>query len=81
MQVTKPKLHPMARAGLMEIQAAGVDITPDIVLWVQDAAEKIRKTPLRPVADLVDWPAMAGVLCSTRYPLGPWRGSWACRNA
>lgn len=60
MHVTKPKLHPMARAGLVEIQSAGVEITPDIVLWVQDSAERIRKTPLRPAVDLVDWPAMAG---------------------
>jgi len=74
MQVPKPKLHPMARAGLMEIQAAGVEITPDIVLWVQDAAEKIRKTPLRPVADLVDWPAMAGG--ALLYPLSFGAVAW-----
>lgn len=60
MQVHKPTLHPLARAALMELQAAGVEITPEIVLWVQDAAAQIRKQPLRPVADLVDWPTSVG---------------------
>jgi hypothetical protein len=74
MHVTKPQLHPMARAGLIEIQAAGVEITPDIVLWVQDAAEKIRKTPLRPSADLVDWPITAGG--ALLYPLSFGAVAW-----
>jgi hypothetical protein len=74
MHVNKPTLHPMARAGLIEIQAAGVEITPDIVLWVQDAAEKIRKTPLRPSADLVDWPVSAGG--ALLYPLSFGAVAW-----
>jgi hypothetical protein len=67
----------MARAGLMEIQAAGVEVTPDIVLWVQDAAERIRKTPPRPVSELVDWPAIAGG--ATLYPLSFGAVAWLNR--
>ena len=71
------KVNPLAQAALVEIQAAGVEITPDIVLSVQDAAEAIRKTPLRPVADLVDWPVMAGG--AALYPLTFGAVSWLMR--
>lgn len=74
MLVNKPTLHPMARAALVEIQSAGVEVTPEIVLWVQDAATRIRKTPLRSVAELVDWPvACGGVLL---YPLSFGAADW-----
>jgi hypothetical protein len=65
--VQRPTLNPLARAALVEIQAAGVEITPDIVLWAHAAAERIRKVPPRAVADLVDWPCMAGG--AALYPL------------
>jgi hypothetical protein len=74
MLVKRIKLHPMARAGLQEIQAAGVDITPDVVLTVQAAAEAIRKTPLRSVAELVDWPVLAGGVAL--YPLSFGAVAW-----
>lgn len=78
MNVQKPTLHPLARAALVEIQAAGVEITPDVVLWVHSAAERIRKTPLRPVADLVDWPVMAGGIAL--YPLSFGAVAWLMRQ-
>lgn len=74
MFVQRPKVHPMATAALVRIQAAGVEISPEIVLWVQQAAEKIAKTPPRPVADLVDWPAPCGG--ALLYPLSFGAVSW-----
>jgi hypothetical protein len=75
--VHRPTLNPLARAALIEIQAAGVEITPDVVLWVHTAAEKIRKTPLRSVADLVDWPVMVGDV--PLYPLTFGAVAWLMR--
>jgi hypothetical protein len=60
MRVKKPALHPMVRPALGEIQAAGVEVTPEIVVWLQDAALNIRKTPNRPSADIVDFPTQCG---------------------
>lgn len=77
MLVHRPSLHPMARAALMEIQAAGVEVTPEVVLWVQDAASRIAKTPPRPVADLVDWPIPAGGVLL--YPLTFGAAAWLMR--
>lgn len=77
MLVQRPTLNPLARAALVELQAAGVEITPDIVLWVHTAAEKIRKVPPRPVADLVDWPVMAGG--AALYPLTFGAVAWLMR--
>lgn len=77
MQVQRPTLNPLARAALVEIQAAGVEITPDIVLWVHTAAERIRKVPPRPVADLVDWPCLAGG--AALYPLTFGAVAWLMR--
>lgn len=67
MQVHKPELNPMARDALVIIQASGVEITPEIVLWVQDAAKRVANGPLRSSADLLDWPIMAGG--ALLYPL------------
>ena len=74
MRVNKPKLHPMARAALIEIQSSGVDVTPDIVLWVHDAATRISSNPPRPVSDLVDWPVTCGGV--SLYPLSFGAASW-----
>ena len=64
----------MARAALLEIQASGVEVTPDIVLWVHDAATRIASNPPRPVADLIDWPVACGG--ALLYPLTFGAVSW-----
>ena len=60
MRVNKPALHPMVRGALLEIQSGGVEITPEIVVWLQDAALAIRKLPHRPDAEIMDTPVMCG---------------------
>ena len=60
MRVKKPALHPMVQPALAEIQSAGVVITPEIVVWLQDAATRIAKTLHRPSSDILDWPAECG---------------------
>ena len=60
MRVNKPELHPMVRGALMEIQSAGVEITPEIVVWVQDAACAMRKMPHRPDSEIIDFPVQCG---------------------
>lgn len=74
MLVNRPAFNPLARAALVEIQSAGVDVTPEIVLWVHEAAQAIRKHPPRPVADLVDWPEMVGGVAL--YPLSFGAVAW-----
>lgn len=78
MIVNKSELNPLARRALVEIQSAGREITPEIVLWVQDAAERIRKTPLRPISELVDWPIECGGVLL--YPLSFGAASWIRRQ-
>jgi hypothetical protein len=73
-RVNKPSLHPMVRPALAEIQSAGVEITPDIVVWIQDAALKIRKTPHRPSGDIVDFPVLCGGVWL--YPLSFGAVAW-----
>lgn len=56
----------MAQSALMELSAARVRITPEIVLWVQDAALKLKKQCAHDIGDLVDWPMLIGG--ATLYP-------------
>jgi hypothetical protein len=77
MLVTKPTLHPIARAALLEIQAAGVEVTPDMVLWVHESAVRIGKHPPRPVAEVVDWPMPCGG--ALLYPLTFGAVEWLTR--
>jgi hypothetical protein len=67
MRVAKPTLHPMVKPALLEIQSAGIDITPEIVVWLQDAANSIAKTAARPCSDVMDWPTPCGG--ALLYPL------------
>jgi len=67
MQVHRPQLNPLAESALREIQAQGIAVTPDIVLWVQDAAERIRARPTRTPEEMVDWPILCGG--ATLYPI------------
>jgi len=67
MRLEKPALHPMVNPALSEIQSAGVKITPEIVIWLQDAALRIRKAAHRPDADLIDFPVPCGGVLL--YPL------------
>lgn len=60
MRVKKPDLHPMTRPALAEIQAAGVEITPEIVVWVDSAAKAIRKTAQRSSDEIIDFPVKCG---------------------
>jgi hypothetical protein len=64
----------MVRPALVEIQAAGVDIKPEIVVWLQDAALAIRKTPHRPCADIIDFPVSCGGVLL--YPLSFGAVAW-----
>lgn len=75
--VQRPTLNPLARAALVEIQASGIEVTPEIVLWVHTAAERIKKVAPRPVADLVDWPAACGG--ALLYPLTFGAVAWLMR--
>lgn len=74
MWVSKPRLNPVAREALKELQAAGVEITPDVVLWVHDAATRIASHPPRPVSDLIDWPVPVGGV--SLYPLSFGAAAW-----
>lgn len=60
MFVHRPKLHPMAAAALKDMRAKGLAPRDDHVLWLQDAAQRIRKTVRRRAAELVDWPVPCG---------------------
>lgn len=60
MRVTRTPLHPMVAPALTEIQSAGVTVTPEIVVWLQESALAIRKTKYRPPSDLIDFPVPCG---------------------
>ena len=74
MWVEQPQIHPMVRPALAEIQSAGVEITPEIVVWVQHAANAIRKTPERAVEEIIDWPVPCGG--ALLYPLSFGAREW-----
>lgn len=77
MRVNKPRLHPMARSALVELQASGVEITPDIVLWLHDAASRIAAEPARPLDEIIDWPVECGGVLL--YPLTFGAADWLGR--
>ncbi len=60
MLVKRPTVNPLALDACRRIQAAGVAVTLEIGLWVQQAAEAMRDTARRASHTLVDWPVTVG---------------------
>lgn len=60
MLVNKPSLHPMAAAALRDFESRGLKPTYEHLLWLQDAAKRVRKASERRIASLVDWPVPCG---------------------
>ena len=60
MMVNRPTLHPMAAAALRSLETKGLKPTADHILWLQDAARRIRKAHGSRIAEMVDWPIDCG---------------------
>lgn len=60
MTVNRPKLHPMAAAAIRSLEAKGLRPTAEHVLWLQDAARRIKKANTSRIAEMVDWPIDCG---------------------
>lgn len=63
----KPRLHPMAAAAIRSLESKGLMPTAEHVLWIQDAAMRMRRDNARNIAELVDWPIACGRV--SLYPL------------
>lgn len=60
MNVDRPTLHRLAAAALKDLESKGLKPRPEDVVWLQDAASRIRAASRRRVASLVDWPVPCG---------------------
>ena len=66
----KPKLHPMAAAAIKSIEGKGLHPTPAHILWIQDAALKMRRKNDRRIAELIDWPLPCGGVSLYPFSIG-----------
>ena len=66
----KPKLHPMAAAAIKSLEAKGLNPTPAHVLWIQDAALRMRRKNDRRIAELIDWPIPCGGVSLYPFSIG-----------
>jgi len=60
MLVTRPALHPKAAAAVRSLESKGLHPTASHVLWLQDAAKKIKKASKTRTAEMIDWPLECG---------------------
>lgn len=60
MLVDKPRLHPMAAAAIESLRKKGLTPKPEHVVWMQDAALKIKRVSAPRIGDLIDWPIECG---------------------
>lgn len=67
MFVEKPKLHPMAAAAIESLKSKGLSPSPSQILWLHDAAMRIKRATTPRIGELIDWPIECGGI--DFYPL------------
>ena len=60
MWVNRPNLHPMVATAIRSFADKGLTLLPEHILWLQDAAQRIKKVSQHRIAEMVDWPVECG---------------------